>query len=301
MSSASARTVELGGGRRASYEVIGAGPPALVLPGGPGYAASYLRSAARLFGDTWSCHLVDPHGSGGSTPPADPGDYSPEGHVRFYDEVREALGLPALTVIGHSFGATTTLTYAAIRPDAVVRAIALAPFGFGAETNEAEGGSAAAAMEHAISRHAGAAWYPAARDAWDNWTERVLATDDPAVVDQLMRDVLPLYFAHPDRPEIAAAIEEVRADIHGDLAASKTWEGGLYQTIDLRPLLGQIGTPTLIVAGELDLICGPAQAVPIAEHISGATLRMIPECGHWPSAEAPDELRRIVTGWLAAN
>jgi pimeloyl-ACP methyl ester carboxylesterase len=291
------QTVELGGGRRATYEVIGHGEPALMLPGGPGLAASYMRTTAELLADTWRSYLLDPHGSGGSSPPVSPAQYSPEGHVAFYEEVREALGLPALTVVGHSFGATTTLAYAALHPDAVTRAVALAPFGFGTETAGAS--DTDAEMEHAISRHSGSAWYPKARDAWDNWTERVLATDDPAVVDQLFSDALPLYFAHPDEPEIAGAIDALRTTLHNDLAASKAWEDGLYQTIDLRPLLPRITARTLIVAGEVDLICGPAQAKPIAEHIRSATLRLIPECGHWPATETPDTLRQILIDWLA--
>jgi proline iminopeptidase len=110
-------TVELGGGRRASYEVIGDGPPAMMLPGGPGLACAYMRSTAELFADVWQSYLVDPHGSGDSSPPSSPDDYSPEGHARFYDEVRSALGLEAVTVVGHSFGATTALTYAALYPE----------------------------------------------------------------------------------------------------------------------------------------------------------------------------------------
>src|SRR5581483_10615299 len=99
-----------------------------------------------------------PHGSGGSTPPADPAEYSPQGHVEFYEQVRSALGLPALTVIGHSFGATTSITYAALAPQAVLRVIALAPLGLGTAVDEAEGGGAAAEMERAVSTHAGSAW-----------------------------------------------------------------------------------------------------------------------------------------------
>ena len=38
--------------------------------------------------------------------------------MAFYEDVREALGLPPVTVVGHSFGATTALTYAALLPDA---------------------------------------------------------------------------------------------------------------------------------------------------------------------------------------
>ena len=43
-----------------------------------------------------------------------------------------------------------------------------------------------------------------------------------------------------------------------DLRAVKVWEGGLYQRGDLRPLLGRIECPTLVVCGALDLIGGPA-------------------------------------------
>src|SRR5262249_48071353 len=107
------RTVELEGGRQATYEVIGSGLPALMLAGGPGSAAAYMRTSARLFADVLQSHLIDPHGSGGSTAPADPADYSPEGHARYYEEVRQALGLGEVVVFGHSFGATTALTYAA--------------------------------------------------------------------------------------------------------------------------------------------------------------------------------------------
>jgi pimeloyl-ACP methyl ester carboxylesterase len=53
-----------------------------------------------------------------------------------------------------------------------------------------------------------------------------------------------------------------------NLAAGQAWEGGLYQPADLRPLLGRITCPTLIVAGELDFIYGPAQAPPIAAAIT---------------------------------
>ena len=154
-------------------------------------------------------------------------------------------------------------------------------------------------MEAAVSRHAASEWYPRARDAWDTWTERVLAADDPAVVDELFSAALPLYFAYPDQPDVARAIDALRGDVQSDLAASKAWENGLYQTIDLRPLLPRIAAPALIVAGELDLICGPAQARPIAGGIREATLGLIPECGHWPVQEAPEELSRIVAAWLA--
>jgi proline iminopeptidase len=278
--------------------VIGEGPPAIMLAGGPGLACAYMRGTAELFGDVWQSYLIDPHGSGDSSPPAGPGDYSPEGHARFYDEVRSALGLVDVTVVGHSFGATTALTYAALHPDSTRRCLAVAAFGVGLEHDAAAGGEAAAEMEAMLGRHAAAPWYPRARATWDGWTQQLLATDDPREAAGMMATVMPLYTAHPDRPDVAAGLDQLRADLRCDVAAMKAWEGGLYQQIDLRPLLGQIRAPTMLVAGELDLICGPAQARPILELLPEATFAMIPDCGHMPVIEASERLRAEVLAWL---
>jgi pimeloyl-ACP methyl ester carboxylesterase len=52
------------------------------------------------------------------------------------------------------------------------------------------------------------------------------------------------------------------------------------------------------VAGELDFICGPAQAQPIAAAITGSQLVMLAGCGHAPSIEAPQEYQHAVTEFL---
>lgn len=291
-------TVPLAGGRQASFEVVGAGRPTLMLPGGPGFAAAYMRGDAELFADTLQCYLIDPHGSGDSTEPQDSADYSPEGHARFYEEVRQALGLETVLVFGHSFGGTTALTYAALFPRPVERCIAVCAFGMGTEVDA--GGEAEAASAAALARHANAPWYSEARPIMDEWTERVLATNDPAEVERMMAAVAPFYMAHPERPEVAAGIDEFRRHLKADLAANKAWEGGLYQTIDLRPLLSRVACPTLVIAGELDFISGPAQARPIAAAIRGARLREIPDCAHFPSLEAPAEYRDVVLEFLSA-
>lgn len=292
--------VRLPGGRQASYEIVGMGRPALMFPGGPGFAASYMRGDAELFAGTLESYLVDPHGSGRSSPPSDPSEYSPEGHARFYEDVRKALGLDEVLLFGHSFGATTALTYAALFPQAVAACVAVAGFGIGPETATDEATAAEAEHEAALVRHAGARWYGEARAVMDAWTERVLATDDPHEVEQMMSTVLPLYTAHPDRPDVAKALDYMRGLLDADLAAFKAWEGGLYQTIDLRPILAGIRCRTLIVAGDLDFLCGPAQARPIAAAVPGSRLVVISDCGHVPSIEAPDTYKEAVLSFLAA-
>jgi proline iminopeptidase len=294
-------TVEIADGRTASYEIVGHGRATLMFPGGPGFAAAYMRGDGELFSDALQSFLIDPHGSGGSTPPAEPSGYSPEGHAAFYDEVRLALGLDRITILGHSFGATTALVYSALFPHTVDACIAVAPFGIGPDSGAAEAGAAGEEFERGLARHAGAAWYPAARRTMAEWTERVLATDDPLEVERMMGTVLPLYTANPDRATVRAALEAMKSNLAADLAAAQAWESGLYQTIDLRPLLDKITCPTLIIAGELDFICGPAQAEPIARAITHVRLEVIPDCGHIPSVEQPDEYRKLVIRFLDAG
>jgi proline iminopeptidase len=291
--------VVLPGGRAASYEVIGSGRPALMFAGGPGFSASYMNGDAELLSEVQCSYLIDPHGSGSSTPPADPGHYSPEGHARFYEEVRQALALPEVVVLGHSFGGTTALTYAALFPQSTAECVAVAAFGIGPDADAQDEGDAAAEAEALLARHAGSPWYEAARPVMDSWTERMLAATDAAEMEQMMAMVLPFYLAEPDKAEVAARLAEMSGAMKANLAAGKAWEGGLYQGVDLRPLLGCITCPALIVAGELDFICGPAQAQPIAGSIPGSQLAMLPGCGHIPSIEAPEQYRQAVAGFLS--
>ena len=81
------------------------------------FGAGLLRADADLLADRFAVHLIDPHGSGGSTPPSDPALYDHIGRARFYDRVRRAIGLERVTVMGHSFGSLVALTYAALFPD----------------------------------------------------------------------------------------------------------------------------------------------------------------------------------------
>jgi pimeloyl-ACP methyl ester carboxylesterase len=289
------QSVELSDGRRAAYEVIGDGPPLLYFQGGPGFSAALLRHDAELLADRYAVYLIDPAGSGGSTPPADPAQYDHLGHARFYEEVRVALGVGPATIMGISFGGIVALTYAALYPDATSRCICVASRVVGEEIESEEAG---AEMEAFLARHSGQPWYPEARQIWDDWTDRVLAAEDSREVDAMMAAVLPLYTADPDRPGVKSMIEEWRRDMKSDLAAIKMWESGLWQKIDARPLLANVRCPTLILVGALDLICGPTQGQLIAATLPGAELVVVPDCGHFIPAEAPHAFRDAIVDFI---
>jgi pimeloyl-ACP methyl ester carboxylesterase len=283
--------VELSGGRRAAYEVLGEGEPLLYFQGGPGESAVLLRDDARLLTDRFAVHLIEPHGSGGSTAPASPSLYDHIGHARFYDEVRRELGLERATIMGISFGATVALSYAALFPEVAVRCISIAARATGGEVAGVE---SAEEMERFLSRHAQAPWYRSARTVWDEWTERVLAAEDAAQLDAMMAEVLPLYLAHPERPGEQALIDKWRTEGRSNLAAAKAWESGLWQRFDLRPLLPQVECETLVLVGALDMICGPTQGRIIAHGVPQAEVVTVPDCGHFIPAEAPEDFRTAV-------
>ena len=294
--------VTLPNGRIATYEVIGSGgEPLLTFVGGPGLSAKLMRADAELFAERFTCYLIDPHGSGGSTPPQDETAYDFVGHARFYEEVHRALGLGSVSVHGVSFGGSVALTYTALFPEVTTRCIAVSAFAVGEELDEEEGGDAAAEMEAALARHAHAEWYSEAREIWDDWTARALAATDPGEIRDMLARVFPLYPAYPNRPDVRKAIDEAREMLEVDLRAVKVWEGGLYQRGDLRPLLGQIQCPTLIVCGALDLIGGPAQPNQIAPRVADAELLILPKCGHIPALERPQPYRDAVLNWCRAH
>jgi proline iminopeptidase len=286
--------VALDGGRVASFTVVGSGPPMLYFEGGPGLAADLAIPDAELFAERFEIYLIDPHGSGESTAPEDPSAYDHLGHARFYDEARRALGIDRATIGGISFGGCVALTYCARYPDVAERCIAISAAAMGEDVGGPEWEEE---FERNLSRHAGAPWYPQARRAMDEWTDRVLAATTAEEVDELFRLVLPLYYAEPDRSDVRAHIRWVQERTRSDLAATKAWESGLYQTIDIRPLLADVRCPALVVVGEEDFICGPAQGRVIAGLLPAATYMAISGCGHFPAHERPDQLRAVVLDW----
>ncbi len=56
---------------------------------------------------------------------------------------------------------------------------------------------------------------------------------------------------------------------------------------DLRPILASISVPTMVVVGANDLMTPVIFSQEISDGIQGATLHIIPDCGHLPPIEKP--------------
>lgn len=107
------RLVEAGGLRLRVVSEGDAGPPIVVLHGGPGLP-DYTGPLAALLAGVGQVHRYDQRGSGRSEriPP-----YTLDGFVADLDALRVALGHGQWHVVGHSWGATLGLHYALAHPD----------------------------------------------------------------------------------------------------------------------------------------------------------------------------------------
>ncbi len=67
---------------------------------------------------------------------------------------------------------------------------------------------------------------------------------------------------------------------------------------DARPYLGAIQCPTLVLCGRQDALRGPEYHEEMAEAIPGATLVILPDCGHLSTLEQPALVNRQLEAWL---
>ncbi len=67
---------------------------------------------------------------------------------------------------------------------------------------------------------------------------------------------------------------------------------------DVLDRLGQIGSPTLVVAGELDTETPPSYSRSLADGIPGAQLVVLAGVGHLAPSEHPEMFNRLVSGFL---
>ena len=100
----------------------------------------------------------------------------------------------------------------------------------------------------------------------------------------------------PDSERSVGHIARLRRELRMNKEVSDLWDAGTFED-DVMPLLDRISSPTLIVAGKLDFICGPVWNRPIADGIRGARYVEIPDVGHLPQYEDPQRFRRELISW----
>ena len=70
------------------------------------------------------------------------------------------------------------------------------------------------------------------------------------------------------------------------------------QQFDVRDRLGEIGCPTLVIAGERDTTAPLRAKRFLAEHISGARLEIVADSGHATPVDQPDAFNELLSRFL---
>jgi len=274
-------------GRRLAYKRIGSGPPLVCHGGGPGFSAHYLGNLGGL-DERLELILLDPRGTGGSDRPADPSAYSIQDYVDDLEELREHVGLECLNLLGHSHGGVVAMAYAASHPDRVARLIL-------ASTLARWAPEQAEAMNEAVEAHAGEAWYADAKGALDAEQAGEFETDEEMA--ELGFREFPFYFAHYGDVE-RAYLDSLRGD-PTNADTLRHFNNEIFETFDLRPDLGRITAPALVITGVADFITGPPSAAEIEQGLADVSKLVIPDCGHFVFVEAPEAFVEAVTAFVA--
>jgi pimeloyl-ACP methyl ester carboxylesterase len=89
-------------------------------------------------------------------------------------------------------------------------------------------------------------------------------------------------------------LDEAAASPYQQSVEAFCWSTEALLSHDTADRIGAITVPTLVTVGELDLVLPPRFSSQIAERIAGARLVVVPEAGHQPFQEFPDDYNRLL-------
>jgi len=254
-------------GTEIGYRLLGAGPPLVCLPGGPGRAAEYLGDLGGL-GASRQLVLLDPRGVGLSADPADPASFRVDRLVNDVEALRAHLGLDQMDLLAHSAGAILATLYAAASPQRLSALILVTP---GLAAVGVEG--ADEQFRAALARRAAEPWYPAALAA----LQKIMAG---SLSMEAFRASRPLFYGRWDDAAEAHATAGV-SERH-QAARLGYFAGATIDVPAARAALTKLTAPVLLYAGEVDPMVTPAAVREAAPVFNDATVVVQTGAAHFP-------------------
>jgi proline iminopeptidase len=263
----------------------GAGTPAILLHGGPGFPSHYLKPLEAL-GDDRPVIRYDQLGAGRSGATTDTTLFTIEHFVSELDSLRAALGYETVHIVGHSWGTILGFEYYRAHPEHVtsltLASAALEIPVWLANTRRMVATLSDSAQEAIRTREASGEFE---------------APDYQAAIEEFYGQYV---FRRPLQPDLDSAMAGFNQTLYRYMwGPSEFTATGTLKTYDATPLLGSIGVPTLYTVGEFD----EADPETIRRHAAmtpGARFELIPDAAHVTTWDNPDGTVRVIRDFLRA-
>jgi proline iminopeptidase len=256
-------------------------PPVVILHGGPGLWDDYAVLADML-DDLTVVHRFDQRGCGRSGPSE---LQSMQRSAQDIDELRQYWGHDRIVVLGHSFGASLAMTYAAAYGDHLAGVVYLGGVGIGDWHTAADAEAARRMTAEQAAR-------------LDDLGGRPRTPDEETDFR-----VLSWFTDHADRER---ALEWAQASASVDLpinfAANRALSADMQRLTDdeAKARAATIQAPITFIHGAGDP--RPSWAVrDLADHTPNHTFHLIPAAGHSPWREQPVAVRRLLRAVISGN
>ena len=277
------------------YKVAGHGakgaPPLLFLHGGPGYNSySFEAQAGAALEKKLQVIYLDQRGSGRSERPWR-GEYSVAALVDDIEALRKTLGVDKLALMGHSFGGTLALEYAAKYPGHVAKVVLVSA--------ASDIPAACAARVEYIARHYGdrldkARAEAKARNETPDTCFYAFNTVGPDLHQRVNDEVMFPDLSIGKRQDAIDARSGLRNT--GELG-NALFGGGFTAYRFAHP--ERLTMPVLVLAGAEDYAIGlPAQRA-LGQALPHARVVEYPGAGHFLYLDTPERFTRDVTDFLA--
>jgi proline-specific peptidase len=265
------------GERRTHYRVVGDlgadARPLVALHGGPGLSLETLEPLAAFARPGRPVVFYDQLGSGASDPPTADAGWSIAGFVEQLEEIRTGLGLRDIQLLGHSWGGMLALAYVLEHPEHVQSLI----------LHSSIASASHCAQERSTFRET---VVPAELRDSLACHETSGTTDHPAYVAVRQRfDELYCCRSVPWPAYFRRAVETMNVQTSQIVwAPSRVHPRGLAADWDIRPRLGEVSAPALVIAGALDGYA-PGQADLFMAGLPNAQLAVFEQSSHYAHIE----------------
>ena len=267
-------------GVRLHYTVRGSGPVTIAHSGGPGMDAGGWDDFAGI-DNFLTLVVLHPRGSGLSGPAA--GDaYLLTDYAADVEALRLHLELERPILMGWSHGGMVAQQFAFTFPNSLSQLILM--------DTTAYFGEFLSDIEAAVSEFKDQPWFEqsfaALKAEWDGHYE----SDED--MRRLWAEEMKFYFKQFDGR--AQAYHQRTKDLRVSMGPLKVFNDKEIPTLDLRPHLGGIAVPALVIVGRHDFITNVAMAQEMVKHIPGARLEIFEESGHFVFVEEPEKFGRVI-------